>query len=198
MTGAVIGLLEQYRYWILFPLAFVAQPQVGMASGILARFGYLDIPSVYIVVVSAALIGDCMWYWIGYRWGERFALRFGRYLGVTVQHIDVAKRVFNRYHAPILVGSKVVNGLGLAIAILFTAGLTRVPFLRYMFFNLIGETVWSAMIIGLGYFFGDLYIKVESLLGRITLVALFFLFIIAATAFARYMSKRIQTEAERG
>lgn len=195
--GTLGALILQYKYLVMVPLIPVAQPFVGMVGGLLSRLGLMELWVVYTVLVGVALVGDIAWYWIGYRWGERFVARFGRFVSVTPAHVKSAKHIFNRYHAPILLVSKVTNGFGLAIVTLFTAGLTKVPFGRYMVFNILGEAVWAAMIVSVGYFFGEAYLRVHDWMGRATLTAFFLLFIFVVMGFGIYWRRRLERESSR-
>ena len=182
---AAEALLAHYEYAAIVPLALVAQPFVAMAGGLLARLGVLDVWALYLCLVVTAVSGDVGWYWIGRKFGERFAQRFGRYFDITDENVERVKQIFNKYHAPILLVSKVTNGLGFANVVLFTAGLSRVPFGRYLTCNIIGESVWSAMMVAIGYYFGELYLRVNDTLGRITLATFCILLVAAAVAFLR-------------
>ncbi len=189
-------LLLQYKYVIMVPLTLVAQPIVGMTAGLFARLGYLEVVPVYLIVLCTALVGDAGWYWVGYHYGERFARRFGHWFSITPAHITQVKKIFHQYHAPILFISKIVNGLGFAIAVLFTAGLTRVPFKRYMLFNLIGESIWSGVVVAVGYYFGEAYLQVHDVLGRVTLITISALVLLLMIGFGRYFRKRIVAKIE--
>lgn len=196
MPLSTVGeLLLQYKYAIMVPLALFLQPFVGMTAGLLARLGYMDVWVVWAVLLFTALAGDVGWYWVGYHWGEGFARRFGRFVSITSEHVEGVKKIFHKYHAPILLISKVTNGFGLAIVTLFTAGLTRVPFWRYMVLNLIGESIWAGMIVSVGYFFGEAYLRVHDIFGRVTLVALFAIVLIVVLGFGRYLRWRIERAA---
>jgi len=190
--GTVGELILQYKYLVMVPLIPVAQPLVGMIAGLLARLGVMELWVVYVVLVSVALAGDVAWYWVGYHWGEKFVSRFGRFFAVTPAHVVSAKYIFHRYHAPILLVSKITNGFGLAIVTLFTAGLTKIPFGRYMLFNTVGELIWAATIVAIGYFFGEAYIRVNDMFGRATLTALFVVFVLAMIGFGVYARGRIE------
>lgn len=168
----IIGLLLQYKYVIIVPLITVVQPILAVAVGIMGRLDLIDIPTAYAVLVLAALVGDAAWYWIGYKFGERFLAKFGRFVGLSPLHVHVAKILFHKHHAPILVISKLVNGLGLSVAVLFAAGMSRIPFGRFFLFNAIGEITWSGMMIIVGYFFGTLYLEMSDDLGRWSIVLL--------------------------
>lgn len=194
--GTVGELILQYKYLVMVPLIPFAQPFVGMIGGLLSRLDIMELWVVYLVLVAVALVGDVVWYWVGYHWGERFVGRFGRFVSVTPAHVRSAKKVFARYHAPILLVSKITNGLGFAIVTLFTAGLTKVPFGRYFFLNFIGELIWSAIIVGIGYFFGEAYLRVHDWMGRATLTVFFALFVLVMVGFGIYIRRRIEKDTD--
>jgi membrane protein DedA with SNARE-associated domain len=188
---SIAGLLIQYKYIILPPLSLLGQPLVGMTSGVLVRLGYLDPFIIYVLLVATAVAGDIVLYFIGYHYGERFINRFGKYFSITPTHVEKSKMFFQKYHSSILLISKITNGMGLAMVILFTAGFTRVPFSRFVVFNLIGEGIWSAMIIAIGYYLGNAYLQANSVLEHITLLSFFVLILMALFGFSRYMRNRI-------
>lgn len=196
--GTVAALLLQYRYAVMVPLVFFMQPAVGITGGILSRVGVMDVFIVYLVVSLTAIAGDAMWWWIGYHLGERFVHRFGRFFGLTHEHIKVAKRVFHENDAKILFISKVTNGFGLAIVTLFTAGMVKIPFGRYMFFNIIGEAIWSAIIVAIGYFLGDLYVRVEDIFGRFAIAVLVAAALFLLLRFLHQVNQRLDSMAKEG
>lgn len=181
---------------MIVPLAVVAQPIVGMTAGMLSRLGHFDVFGVYFTLLATAIGGDVVWYFVGHRYGERFARRFGRFLSITPDHIEEVKRIFHRYHTSVLLISKVTNGFGLAIVVLFTAGLTRIPFWRYIVLNIIGEAVWSAFIVSVGYFLGTLYVEIDDVIGKVTVLALFVIFALMTAGFFRYMRNRVEKEIQ--
>jgi membrane protein DedA with SNARE-associated domain len=87
---------------------------------------------LYVVLLVTALAGDVAWYFVGAHYGERFVGRLGPYVSVTPAHVERVKTLFHRYHTQVLLLSKITNAFGFAIVILFTAGLTKIPFGRYM------------------------------------------------------------------
>lgn len=192
----ITSLLLAYRYLVIVPLSLVAQPLVGMLSGVLARLGYFDPFVVYGVLVVTAVSGDIFWYWIGYRWGMPFMTRFGRFVSITPRHVAGVKNIFAKYHASILLISKLTNGVGFALVTLFTAGLTRVPLGRFILFNIIGESIWSAMIIAIGYFLGNIYITVNNALGKAFIVVAVIMLAALIFGVANYMHKWVLKEMD--
>jgi membrane protein DedA with SNARE-associated domain len=162
-----------YKYAIIVPAVLIEGPVVSLLTGVFVHLGYLQLIPAYLSLVAGELIGDVMWYVIGYYYGERFALRYGRFFSLTPEHIAATKRLFNRHHERILFISKLVNGLGLGIPILFTAALSRVPFGRYMLINGLGQAVWSAFLIYIGMSFGSQISQVQSIFGVFATIGLY-------------------------
>ena len=187
----IISLIAQYRYPILVPTAFLAGLPVCMITGVLIRTGVLSLVPAYACVMSGELIGDVIWYWVGYHWGERFVRGVGKYVGVDGAHIAAAKKLFNRHNQRLLLASKLTTGLGFAIPILFTAGMARMSFRNYMIANVSGQFVWSGGLIAVGYFFGDYYLRVNSAFEKATAVSFFIMCMLLIMSFARYMGKRL-------
>lgn len=192
----VTALLLAYRYLIIVPLSLFAQPLVGMLSGVLSRLGYFDPFAVYGVLVVTAVLGDMFWYWVGYQWGMPFMNRFGKFVSITPKHVAGVTKIFNKYHASILLISKLTNGVGFALVTLFTAGLTRVPFGRFVLFNIIGESVWSAMIISIGYFLGNIYITVNNALGKAFITIFVVILLAVIFGVANYMRTWVLKEMD--
>ena len=53
-------------------------------------------------------------------------------------------------------------GFGFALATLIAAGASHVPFKKYATINLLGGFIWTGLLMALGYFFGDLYSKINE------------------------------------
>ena len=108
------------------------------------------------------LVGDVGWYWVGYRYGERFIKRFGKYVSITDKHVEVVKKMFEKHHMKILTISKLTTGLGFAPIVLFTAGMSRVSFRKYIEVNVLWQFIWSILLLGIGYYFGNIYYQTSS------------------------------------
>ena len=195
MQQQIFDLLLTYKYVIMVPLATIAQPIVGIAAGLLSRLGYMEFWIAFLILLATALLNDVVWYWLGYHYGDRFVHGFGRYIGLTTIRIENAKKIFFKYHTSILLISKISNGLGFAIVVMFTAGLTRVSIARFLTLNAIGESAWSALLLYIGYQISDWYLQANTALGRISLVSLFGIFVIIAALVGHYVANRIRKGA---
>ncbi len=191
MPTGLISLLLAYSYALIVPVAIVGGPPFAILLGIMVRFSTLYFIPTYFCLMAGELIGDVAWYWIGYKYGERFMKRFGKYVSITEGHVDAVKNMFEKYHMRILTISKLTTGLGFAPIVLFTAGMSKVSFLEYLRINVLWQFIWSLALIGIGYFFGNIYIQVSDNYQRLELIAGFILLLAIVAGFGKYLGKRI-------
>ena len=184
--ATILALILAYRYPILVPVALLAGFPTGLVVGVAIKLGYLTLIPAYACIMLGELIGDIAWYYVGYHFGERFARGWGKYIGITDANVSKAKELFQKHDQSILFSSKLTTGFGLAIPVLFTAGMSRMSFWRYMRANLSGQFFWSGGLIAIGYFFGDFYLRVDTVFQKVTTISLFVIVLAALFGFAKY------------
>ena len=162
---------EYLVYTMIVVVACVEGPWLSIILGFLIRLGDFSVFPVYISLMLGDLIGDAVWYYIGRRYGDRFVAKYGKYFNVTARGVERMSTLFHRYKHSVLFLSKISNGLGFALVTLMTAGMVRIPFGRYMAVNLLGQLIWTGLLLVVGYFFGHLYVSINSILGRVSLIA---------------------------
>ena len=191
MPNCIIGALLQYRYVIIVPIALVGGPPFSILLGFIVRFSSLDFIPTYVCLMIGELVGDVAWYWIGHKYGERFIKRFGKYVSITEKQVVVVKNMFEKYHMRILTVSKLTTGLGFAPIVLFTAGMSRVSFRKFIEINAVWQCIWSLLLLGVGYFFGNIYIAVGNGFEQAELVVAFVIIFLCIAGFAKYTRDRI-------
>lgn len=189
--GLLTNLLLEYKYLILAPSAFVMGPTASLIAGVLLRLDVLSLVPTCIALAIGELGGDVLWYWLGIRHGERFVGRFGRYVGITQSSVAHVRSLLSNHHDLILFTSKLTAGLGFAPVVLFSAGMSRVPFRRYMMLNITGQFLWTAGLLSIGYFLGHIYFKVGDIFEALTLAALATIILVSLIGFGRYLSGRV-------
>jgi len=180
-------------YGFIIVFACAEGPILSMIFGVLIRLGYFDFWPVYTALMVGDLIGDIGWYQVGKHFGHRFIGRFGKYFNVTEASVAKVTKIFHDHKHKILFLSKITNGLGFALATLITAGIVRIPFRRYLVINLVGQFIWSGILIGVGFFFSNLYIMVDFVLGKMMVVAFFVILLLLFLGFMKYMQNKIKT-----
>ena len=193
--GLLMGLISEYTYLIIAPAAMLLGPIVSLVAGVLLRLDAIALIPTCLALAAGELGADVLWYWTGRRYGDPFVRRFGRYFGITERSIASATDLFNKHHDIIIFTSKLTAGLGFAMVILFTAGLSKVPFRRYMMLNIAGQFLWTAGLLSIGYFLGHIYLKVENTFEKIALFALITLVLASLFGFSRYLRGGVHKKA---
>ena len=157
-----IALLIRYKYALLLPIMVAEGPIIAVIGGLLASHGVLSFPAVCALSVIGDLCGDSVYYCIG-RWGRRsFVARWGGYIGLTPARMREADHYFEHHAAATLITAKLTHAAG--IFALVAAGASRMPFLPYLGYNLIGTIPKSVTFVTIGYYFGSKYDKISKLL----------------------------------
>jgi len=158
-------------YGLIVVLACAEGPILSVCFGVILQLGYLYFIPVYAALMMGDLVGDVIWYWIGHRYGHRFIARFGHKFGIDEDKVYRVTRLFHRYKYYVLFISKISNGFGFALVTLMTAGMVRIPFGKYLTVNLVGQFIWSGMLLAVGYYFSNAFAQIDSWFGRIGLIA---------------------------
>jgi membrane-associated protein len=190
---ATFGATHQYLvYALIIFFACAEGPWLSLILGVFIRLGDFSFFPAYMCLMLGDLIGDAGWYYVGRRYGDHFVARYGKYFNVTSGGVERMTSLFHRYKHPVLFVSKISNGLGFGFVTLMTAGMARIAFDRFIVVNLLGQFIWTGLLLSIGYFFSHLYITVNSLLGRVSLVAAAVVLATVGYRYWKYLRRRIE------
>jgi len=158
----ILLLLTAYKYVFLFPAAFVEGPIVTVIAGFLSSLGIFNIFIAYAIVVAGDIVGDIMHYAFGYYGGQRFVKRWGRFLGVTSERVEQLEKHFEKHTGKTLIIGKLTQVVGAVV--LVAAGMARVPFRKFVWYNFISTLPKSLILLLIGYYSGESYVKISSYL----------------------------------
>ncbi len=162
MFGILISWIESSKYVLLFIGCIFEGPIVMMASGFLFKLGQFNLLPMYTSLVLGDFTADILWYCLG-RFGTRSAIfKYGYIINLTPKILEKVEDNFLKYHEKILIISKLTMGLSFAMAVLVVAGIFKVPFKNYAVLNLLGGFIWTAFLITVGYFFGNIYTAIPE------------------------------------
>lgn len=178
-------------YGIIILISCVEGPIMALLGGLLLKLGYFSFIPLYFALMAGELIGDICWYWIGYRFGHKFIARFGKYFSITENVVSTVTRIFHKYTNRILIINKLTMGLGFAVATLITAGIAKIPFKQYITLNFFGQFLWTAFLLVVGHSLGQLYVAVDNVLGKVSIVASIILIFMALIGYGKYVRNRI-------
>jgi membrane protein DedA with SNARE-associated domain len=152
-----IAWVEASKYILLFIGCIVEGPVLMVASGFLWRLGNFDFVPMYIALLSGDFAADLVWYGVGRTTARPLLYKYGKHFGITPAIVEKIEHRFHTYQNKILIISKLTMGFGFALVTLVVAGMLKVRFKNYVMLNLIGGFIWTLFLIGVGYFFGDIY-----------------------------------------
>jgi membrane-associated protein len=129
-------------------------------TGALAAAGGMDIAIVMTVLVSAALCGDNVNYWIGRLVGPRvFQYKESRWF--NPQHLERAHAFYEKHGGKTIIIARFVPIVRTYVP--FVAGVGAMPYPRFLSFSVVGALVWVISLCTLGYFFGNLPVVKNNL-----------------------------------
>lgn len=135
-----------------------------IAAGFMVHQGYLDPGDAIIFGILGAIVGDQIGYWVGRKGGRPFVLRWGRYVLITPERLEHAQRFFRRHGGKAVFLARFVAGLRVFGALL--AGISRMRWRTFFFYNAIGGATWATTAVLLGYFVGGSFDLVVRGVGR--------------------------------
>src|SRR5215212_10247980 len=159
-------------YGLILLFALVAMESAGVplpgetalaAAAILAQRGHFSLVAVIAVAATAAIVGDNIGYWIGRKGGGALLRRTPIVRDYFERALPPSERFFRRH------GAKTVF-LGRFVAILrvtaaWLAGISRMPWWRFLAWNAAGGIVWAIVVGLVAYKFGEAAAKAISRYG---------------------------------
>jgi membrane protein DedA with SNARE-associated domain len=196
----VTHLVENYGLIILFLLIGMESAGIPLpgetalvTAGVLASRGHLDIVEVIAVAAGAAILGDNAGYWIGREGGLRLLDRWEFTRRMRDRLLPPAKAFFDRHGGKTIFIARFVAVLRVTAA--WVAGLTRMPWWRFLVWNAAGGIAWAILVGLVAYYLGHAAadaIQKYGLIGGGVAAA------VAIVVFVgmHYMSKRIVKEED--
>ncbi len=162
----LVDLVSQYGLWtyaILFLIIFcetglVVTPflpgdSLLFAIGALAAKGALDVFWVTVLLSVAAIIGDTLNYWIGYKVGPKvFTSSTSRWL--NRRHLERTHEFYEKYGGKTIIIARFMPIIRTFAP--FVAGIGQMTYAKFLVYNVIGGIIWVVIFIAAGYWFGNI------------------------------------------
>jgi undecaprenyl-diphosphatase len=134
-----------------------------IAAGVLASHGQVRIEIVIALAAVAAILGDNLGYVIGRTGGRRLLERPGPLEHHRRRIIEQGEPFFQRHGAKAVFLGRWVAGLRIAAA--WLAGINRMPWRRFLFWNALGGIAWATSVGLLAYYLGPPAEKIFKTIG---------------------------------
>jgi len=187
--SAVIGWLEHAGIALVF--VFVLIEQAGLPipayplliiAGAWSAQGGAPYAAILAAAVAACLVADVGWYTAGNRLGSRVLRAMCKLSLEPDSCVSHTERVFTRFGTKVLTFAKFVPGLG-AVATAMS-GVVGASLAAFVFFDVIGATLWAGLGIALGIIFHD---AVDSVFAELATLGRIGAFVILAI-FAAFLA----------
>ncbi len=150
-----------YGYWavaaalLLENLGLPLPGETVLLLASLLAYTERDLQLGWIILVGAAatIVGSSLGYVIGYYGGRPVLERYRYTFHIRDGTLVKGEELFSRYGALTILAARFVFGLRVIAGPL--AGVLRMPWRRFAFFNLLGAALWVTVIAFVGYSFGS-------------------------------------------
>jgi membrane-associated protein len=160
------AIIQQYGLWtyvILFAVIFIETGFVVMpflpgdsllfAAGTFAALKAFKVGWLILVLAAAAIIGDTVNYWIGHYVGPKvFNKEKARFF--KKEHLDRTHAFYEKHGGKTIIIARFVPIIRSFAP--FVAGIGRMSYGKFIAYNVIGGVGWVVLLVGAGYFFGNI------------------------------------------
>lgn len=166
-TDQILSLIGQYGYLVVFfgvMLESVGIPLPGetilIAAGLLVHQGSLDPGETIVFGILGTTIGNQLGYWVGRQGGHPFVLQWGHYVGITPERLLRMEGFFARHGGKAVFLARFIPGLRAFGALV--AGISRMHWWTFLFYNVLAGAVWATASILVGYLFSRSLVLAEE------------------------------------
>lgn len=183
----ILALLQRAGPWVVFlvtasetaffiGLLIPAEATV-LVAGFLADQGYFELEHVLLATVAGGLVGDQIGYLLGRYGGRRVAASTGRVGRLWRRYERAASALFRRRSILAVSLARFVSFVRTLMP--WFAGMGKMPYGRYLFYDFLGVTGWGVLSVLAGYAAGRSWDAVAGAFGVVSsaLIVLLLLFL---------------------
>jgi membrane-associated protein len=136
-------------------------------AGAVAAAGGMDVGVVAATLVTAALCGDNVNYWVGRFLGPKvFQFEGSRWL--KQENLDRTHAFMEKHGPKAIIIARFVPVVRTFVP--FVCGIGRLTYGRFLGFSVLGALIWVGLLVPAGYFFGNLPVVKNNLTAVILLI----------------------------
>ena len=160
LASFIIGVLSSLGYLGVVLLMAIESACIPLPSELIMPFagylvfkGTLTLWGVALAGAAGCVLGSLIAYYVGLWGGRPLLLKYGRYLLISHQDVDLADRWFARHGDITILVGRLLPVVRTFIA--FPAGVARMPLLKFVLYTFVGSLVWCWALAWLGQKLGE-------------------------------------------
>lgn len=176
MENWVIQIIERLGYLGIAFLMFldnvfppIPSEIIMPSAGYTASRGQLQIIGVIVAGSLGSIFAAAILYALGrqishaalFRWTDRY----GKYLLIQTKDLQIALEWFEKYGHRIVFFGRMIPAVRSLISI--PAGMSRMPFWKFMLYSSLGTVIWTTFLAGVGFYFGENQAFMFSIMHRV-------------------------------
>ncbi|WP_201352662.1 DedA family protein [Hydrogenimonas urashimensis] len=190
-TVGAMGYLGIFIMMFLESSFFPFPSEVAMIpAGYLASKGEMSLVAAFLTGAGGSLAGAIFNYILGHKLGRPFLIKYGKFVFIKPETIDKTEEFFEKYGPASTFWGRLLPGIRQYISL--PAGIGKMHLLSFSIYTFLGAGIWCAVLLSLGYIFGEHEEEIESVLHY--LIGAIILMVAAVFYYYRKKNKKIEEE----
>lgn len=166
-------------------------------SGFVVSQGTLNLYITILVATLCAYLGTLPFYFIG-RWGQgwvdKFLKKYGKFFFISKEDVEKGYKAFDKYGKGIVFFGRLVPIVRTVIS--FPAGVSKMNFILFSIYTMLGAAIWSTILILGGFFLGENWDVVGEYVSKYEkviylVIAIFVILFIARAVYKIYKRRKL-------
>mgnify|MGYP005845343861 CR=1 FL=1 len=137
-------------------------------GGYLVSTGRLEFYRAVMAGTIGGTVGSALSYCLGLWGGRPFLIKYGRYFGFSIKHLDLADRWFGRYGEATVFFTRLMPVIRTFISL--PAGIAGMDFKKFLVYTFLGSLPWSILLTYIGLKLGQNWEAIKPWFHRLDVV----------------------------
>jgi len=193
--SSALAWVKSAGYFFMFVAMVIEGPIITSAAAFAAALGYFNIWLVFLLAIAGDLVGDYIYYGIGYYGRVQFVEKYGHKVGLTKARLKHMERLIKNHPKKTLTAIKLAPLL--PAPGLMMIGASRMSVRRYTWLTFLVALPKALLFVALGYYFGAAYDRFAAIFqnGEYFILAAVVLTVVAFYGYKK-LSATISTRLE--